>query len=320
MKINKIHTAFIVVLMLTLCSVGILHFYNKNKQYTFVTQPLSHSIILTDSDPTFELIVYSYRSKSMYFEKKAIQSISIKSLQTQDELKLNLDSIMLLENKTLIDKKHYYAYRMKLSTNLVDNSVFQPLNYPNASLQIQYVNGEELMLPIGEATLLRIEKLGVVNQVSSDIKITNLRGLVNVINDLSTLVGIEMNITTNLSSDIVIRQIGLLTEEVKINYDYVIFDEGLSSFTSPATEVFGETYHIFRVGEKELFEHHIVNSETRLILPLSYIGETNFLNEVGIYIEYVQNGVTKYYVFGTFCFFETTPNTSNWIKYQYERN
>jgi hypothetical protein len=317
LKAWKLVVALLFLLLITLLIMR--HFSNSNQMLTFLVSKKNYSLILTNSNQTFDIPFYVSKTHTMYTNKNAIESIHLMNHNQSNIVQLELIDIYRDNQEIIVDTKRYFAYRLTLKTNIEYNNMLDIIHFNVASLRMHYQNGEEITLFIGNVSLTKVDKLGTLNQLENDVKISSLKGLVNHIDGISTLVGIEMQLTKQSIVDVTIKRIGLVHNSIGINHDLIRHNNPINHSDDLAHEVFGTTYHIFNMSENTTFDYLMDTNIVRLTIPLYYNDVISFENELGIYIVYEIDNNIKYYIYGSFCFFNTSNRIHEWVKYEYER-
>jgi len=309
----------VVLIGMVISSMVYLQHQNSNKYYEFLTFKKHYSYVMTNEQDHIEIPIFISKKNTMYTEADAIESVYISSNSEDIGYSLRLRSIVYNKETYQQGLTTFHQYTLAFSLDF-DSSLLDVIKVKDATLLIKYTNEERLSLPVGYFSILKAQKLGTVGSESNHFRVTNIKGIINQVDEIQTLVGIMIRIQSNIDQNIKITEIVPISTSVEINYELTKVNEEDYYYNTLANEIFGDRFDIFNKGAMESTNIIIGSNESRISLPIAYTDGIMHINELGFIIRYEIDSVEYEFIYGTFKFFETSKNYIEIVKVIYERS
>jgi len=316
---RKMWMVVLPLFILTVAYGGMKNMENLNQKFEFLTILKHHSIVMTEKEDQFSIVLMTDRKNSMYTDPRTIRGVVLSDQNRKDQMMLHLISIQLISGDFHHQGKKYYRYEMTFKTDETAEHVHS-FNAVEAILEIKYGNGEDLSVGIGSISLLKAVRLGTQETEQNHLRITRIKPIVDVIEGTTTMVAVVLGMATNEDIMIRVEKIELVSAVVSVNHQYLKQAKREFNMEESIWDVFESPYHpFFEDGQKQV-DWALDANGTVMIVPISYPGKSLYVYEFGMIIHYRVNDESYRYVMGTFLFFETRTNALEVQVTIYERS
>lgn len=281
-------TILVIILVFSLLQI------RNSKRVEFLTIQNNYSHINDDTNP-LAVQVNCSRNDTMYFNKKLVKNCTFIDYENYDSFVVELVDISKQSKNLSHKNENYYSYRLLFKFPFSSNDIIVLNNF---YLNIEYINDEKIVLPMGSLALATNSYSG------TDIIISSMQGIVNRNNENDTLVGIVLR-PTSLTKNIQIIDIKAISSVVEVNLDEV---EEINNKTiinnELMEEILGKEYDIYNyIPSTKLNSPIEINSQ--YILPLMY-KKSQIITTIGLVIKYLNNDVEFEQIVYPFKFFSGT--------------
>lgn len=275
--------------------LSIVLLLEKEEEFMIITSPKIYSIYHSDDLETFTIEFLTNQPEHFYFDTDFISQLSISN--TEQTFPITILDLIVQPSVVLVNDTPYKLITMKCRTEMFSTNLW--VHIEDAILTIDYLNGKELSVEIGEFNYLFLE------QQYEDVALYELSATYEDVGDINSVGGININLHNRsletleiLSIDLVAT--GVLTNEAmmikrpKCDYDKTVAEclyiDSYSFFVTPVST----TLHEF-VLSKHNFEAYI---------PLSY-DLFPYISDFAIQVTYRINGFKRIFVVDDFPFMKT---------------
>ena len=303
---EKIDYILLILFILSTTITLFIFYYRNTQKLVFLTISDNYSVIVNE-DNLFSLNIKCSRQDTMYMNKEMVDSTYILDYTTQDTYLIELKDIKYIDRYSY-EQDSYYDYNLTFYIPFQSNGEIELKNF---YLIINYLNDESLNFKMGSLSILS------TNDLSSDILIKNMKGIVNVYDEKQYLVGIIFDIE-GLENSIEVINILTISGIVDLNLNKTVVLESHDILaTTIIDDLLDAPYDPFEKTNKGKLNMDL-DQEQILLIPLSY-NEKIQIKTLGFMIEYLKNGEYHYQLVYPFMFFNT--NTESIVeKFEYDYN
>ncbi|HHU56620.1 MAG TPA: hypothetical protein GXZ48_08110 [Acholeplasmataceae bacterium] len=299
-------------LVLTVIVIGIILAFiitRKPKDLIITTVKESYNTCSLISENDFiEINLYINQKDPMITDKQRISKVYITDKDLGTVINAKVESIDL-QGKIKLENKDFYCYKFIF----VINNLKSDIEINDAFLQIHFFNNKSLNINIGSVSIYKID-----NFDSSDLRIINLKGIVNIINNKKTLVGIIIGLENKSGGEVIIKDVKPLdlnlycSDWINVNGKNINSNDNISNYLDYKYSIKNSKRPFnIKVQEKEYF-----------LFPLSYKKHYE-IPRCGLKITYEIYGKEKKMYYEEFQFFinhERFIDINSFTFYHYENN
>ncbi len=307
---------FIVILIILSLITAFIFIYLASSKYDDVpilSVKHEYNMVFTSKDDCLDIPLYIGRNNTFISNYEEIESTSISNMNYT--LISYLESVEM-GSKIKYNNQDYYEFIFSLSLSSYDD-YNEPIFLSDGLFNINYKNGERLSFKIGNLSLFF--NTGIINY--NDLIIMKLNAVMNEVDYLETIVGINLSLYNNTNDDVTLNKI-----EIKNKYyglDYMSFEFGLIDSRCNLKERDSSYSYIdslIRNGDMNLV---IRKEEIKdIFIPLKYINGIKYLNRFPLYFTYKIGEVTYNSIQDDFLFSSSKSilNSNGIEKYVYKYN
>lgn len=291
-----------VVLVVSIIAI-IISIKRKADNYSYLTIEKTHYIFNDKTTISFGL--YSNKKKDEYLEKSNIVSSYIKDTISGDNYEVDIMQITNTSNNIIYENENYYYYQIDINLPIKNYEKMQLLN---TELIINFISFEKRIFPIGSIIL-------ETGDNSSAFYLTNLKGIVNKIDNKQILKGIGLSLKNETSSKLKIIDIEILDKRIENNHHQILrLNDNKYSNEILVDELSKSNYY----NNYSNYPIEIGFNEEHYFIELDYIDYIT-ITTVGLKIIYEKDGVKYNQYIMPFQFFNTTSNNINKTIYESNR-
>lgn len=271
-------------------------------------------------DQDLEIEIFANLGKSFFSDITQIDEVYLKDKTESNVVKLDLNQINKDSSKIKINDKKYYIFTFNFFINTNINSP-EPLEIKDAYISLEYYNGRNLELKIGNFTYTRVKHIGIPDD---DITVNHLLGLKNTINQIDTLAGVEIKIENRSTS--VIKLVGIESFDKNINFSLrnIVTPSSIESPKQNIEEILNKKYDFFNSESPLVLDYYINSNEVfSFFVPIKY-DKLYKTNKLAFKICFEKQGINKEIIFDNFLFFRdftlSTSEKSMIERYFYDFN
>jgi len=305
-KMHKNILAIIVIIILA--SLTYFFITRKPKDLILTTVPESYNSVslVNESDDIY---------LKLYINQKNTTLIDTQKIANAYFTDAKLDTIINTQVKDIsyygevdFDGTPYYCYQFHLVVDTLEN-----IEIDEAYLRINYYHLEDVVIRIGSLSIYKVNAFEC-----DDFRITNLKGIVNVIDNKKTLVGIIIRFENVRDDKITITDVKPLDVNLSCS-DYYQVDNRNIKANEDISSILGYEYDINQ-NSKDI--NISFTNEISILFPLAYQNHYE-IPQCGLVISYTLHGKDKKAYFNEFCYFinhERLIDLDELIFYHYENN
>lgn len=292
--------------------IGILLFQKDPVPLKIITSPNIYSYMKsTDVEPV-KLSMLINQLDTYYTEQEYVSNIEVFNDSTT--IPLTIKNIYQYPEEIIIENQSYYQVDFYVEIGFQSDDYL--ISIEDAFLHVTYINQEEFSVNIGEFHYIFNES------INTDISLGNYMATVFDYDNKRTVSGISLELNNTSSSNIIIKEIQLLSESVSLNNDYSIsLQRELDMFESVEDVLLQEfdTEDSYQMDDS----NHVlrVNNSISIYVPINYHGEIKYLHRACIKVVYEIDGETNEMIIDDFPFISTSifqPEYQNdFILYEY---
>lgn len=283
----------IIAVFLIFTGVFAINMYKKYTDFKILSISREYNLVFSDKEDKISIPLYFEKNNSFLSKKDKVSGVSIKN----ENYKISANLTDIIEGETikyLSDK--YYEYDFVLSFNAYDD-FNEPLFINDAIMNICYVNSEEMNFDIGNVSIY-------CNSNKNDsipFTIFKLSAVTNVVNNIETIVGINLSLNAKGSSIITLNSIN--TKNPFYEFDIKNYKNG----------VLGNKYDLNNLVKDYSYEKISLDNEPMnltfsnskslsIFIPLIYLNGIRYVESLSLYFSYSISGNDQSFVFPTFSF------------------
>jgi len=280
------------------------------KSYSYVSKYQENEEIIIN--------VYINQLDSYITQGENIESSYITDNNNEDHIILNLKKVNNCQEKISLNKDEFHLFQYIFDIEFLTDSDFS-LEIDNAYLCLEYAQDDFIKIGIGSFSFYKVEGFG-----SEDLSIARLKGVVNTVNNVKTLVGIAINFKNNNTIDLTITNIIPLVLKVETSNNDV---KKLNSFNYNSGDtiksILGYEFNPYQSNSSDIDLNLQINDleDDYYIFPLKH-QNIYPVNKVGFIVEYEIDNIKKKMYFDDFTFFTSSKYSKNEINkliyYTYE--
>lgn len=278
----------------------ILLFIPENKTFKIISSPKVYSILKSSDNETFTIQFLVNKNNTYYFDENFISSISLNSELDEEIIPLIIKEISYDSMIYEYENDKYYIVEIKLEVGF--NSDDFLIKFEKAYLELNYSNNEELKLYIGEFNYCFNE------DINTELSLNNLYSTVKEINGVNTVTGVYIKLNNISDENLVITNFNLGSNSVYFNNFYLseIFVEP-DLFDNVEDVLVLQDYN-FNIYSTDVYQSILLreNQSVMIYVPLSYIGDINYIHRFYIEIEYENEAGISKLVIDDFPFINTS--------------
>ncbi len=265
--------------------------FNKYKSFSILSIKKEYNLVVEDENDTLSIPLYLEKTNSFISSLKEVSSVSI----SNDEyiFKGKLKDISK-EDYVIYNDSKYYEYDYVISFLSYD-SFGEPIFIENAKFNILYNNSEKLSFDIGNMCIFFNSDL-----YDPVLTITDLSTVCNVIDNIDTIVGINITIRSNASN--------LKINNIKIKNKFYDLDNSLAINTTlerryNLLNLYTDYSYVSTSIDSKGIDKVLPGGESlEIFIPIRYIGSIKNLESFPIYISYTRDGIDGEYIMNDFLF------------------
>lgn len=286
-----------IILFSLIIGVTILLFIQKEEEVIIISRDYSYSVYHSDKQESINIELLTNQKESYHFNKDYIIDLNLHN--ETEELSVIVDDIFLGKDFLVYQDDEYYQVILKLSIPFTSNDLL--IEMENTYLEITYENRETIDIKIGDVVYLFNEK------VDHDITLGNLSATHEIINGYNSIGGINLELANTTNSNIMITDIYLLSNNVRVNKDLISTHKNCE-FTLSVSSCLGLESYDFNHEYKNIDLSILLgkNNDIDLYIPLIYLDSAKSIYELGLVITYEINNEVKQLIIDDFPFMKTS--------------
>jgi|SRR5690554_380984 len=297
----------IIGISFTLLIVAVLVFIliRNPKQTRFTVVKESYNTVsIKDEESSIVIDFYINKKDSFITDVNNIATAYISDQNQNNLINIDVEEFNYV-GSIKIDNEKFYLYKINIGIDFNND-----IELKEAYLQINYYNQENLKVNIGSFSSYKIDSFG-----SNNLSITNLKGIVNMVNGKKTLVGfaIKLNNINNKNIDV----LNIIPLDVNLECGRASDVKNINIKSNKEINAYLDYPYLF--DQKTEFKPLTINSEKYLLVPVYYNNHFE-INNFGLKIDYQIGGLNKCFYFNEFTFFidhERTIDLTNLTFYHY---
>lgn len=269
-----------VVVVLSTFSI-VQSFKRKDNAYYYL--PITRSHYLFKEYNNLKFNVYSNHQQDEYLQKDKIISSYIKDLHTNDYYEVIIKNIVEKEAEIRFENRFFYQYILTIEFPI---RTYQQMQLREAKLILNFDCDEKREFNMGSIILDNDENI-------SFFHLSNLKGVVNEINEIQTLKGVCLTLNKDFDENVRIIKIESLDNRVKAKEDgfFLIQDTSFDNEISIQTLVESDYCQGFVP-----YPSVITDNKINILIELDY-EEIQMITTMGFKITYERNNIEyKQYV------------------------
>lgn len=288
------------VLSFLIIVTTVLLFIPEKKSLKIISSPKIHSIYKSSENEEFKIEFLVNIIDTYYFDSEFMAHISLKSKLEEEELSLIIKDIIYQDSLYLFENDEYHLVEIALSIGF--NSDNYLIDYEDAYINIEYMNGEDLTLFIGEFNYM------FNNEINEDLLISNLSSTVFKIDGVSTVGGVFVELYNNSDENLVIRDFRIGSSSIVFNNYYLSEIYIIPDLYDSVEDVLLHDEFNYDLSVNIIEKSILVrqNQSIMLYVPISYTGEFNYIHRFFFEIDYVSNQGSRKIVIDDFPYISTS--------------
>jgi len=284
-------TGIIILIIGVLVSIYLIK--NKYDKVEILSLKQEYNLIFENSEDTINIPLYFKRDNSYLSRNSQIESVSLSNSSTT--LKGKLRSVTTGSTATYKDNT-YYEFIFSVSFPLYDD-FSEPLFLSDCNFNIKYQNGNTLSFDIGNVNVLF--NTNINNR--SDIKIVSLSAVTNEVNNILTIVGINISLNNISNKEVILNSIKINNKYYELDYMNYKLDKIDSKKVLVEDEQY--SYYMNSINNGVMNLNISRGSKIEIFIPLKYLSNIYSVNNIPLYIEYEIDGEHQEYIQDDFTFF-----------------
>lgn len=278
----------------------ILLFIPENKTFKIISSPKVFSILKSSDNETFTIQFLVNKNNTYYFDEDFISSASLNSELDEEIIPLIIKEISYDSMIYEYEKDKYYIVEIKLEVGF--NSDDFLIEFEKAYLELNYSNNEDLKLYIGEFNYYFNE------DINTELSLNNLYSTVKEIDGVNTVTGVYIKLNNISDENLVITNFNLGSNSVYFNNFYlseIFVEPDLFDDVEDVLVLQDYNFNIYTTG---IYQSILLreNQSVMIYVPLSYIGDINYIHRFYIEIEYENEAGVSKLVIDDFPFINTS--------------
>ena len=284
----------VIVLVITL---SILLFIKEDQELIIISSDNVYSIYHSDNYETFTIELLTNQPQNYYFDNNYLSSAALKN--DKQDLSIDIVKILHSDDTTLYKENEFYNIYFTAELSFISDDLL--ISMDNVFLHLNYMNGEEIIVSIGEFNYLFSDSF------SSDISLNNLSATHQEVNEINTISGVNLELGNLGDSNILITNVEIVSTNVKFNLGYSILrDECLH--TSTVNLCLNTDNYQFNQESNVIKTNFILrkNNVINIYLPLTYLNDSKFIYQFSIVVTYDMNNIEKTFIIDDFPYMRTS--------------
>lgn len=300
---NKIVIGSCILMLITLLALMIIRVSGKVDSIKITTIKKAYSFVSKFQEYEYINVPIFVNHKTNYYtDIKKIEETSLIDKNEENLVKLDLQKIESLNEIIKIDGEKFYLYHFKFK--IIEENNFE---FKDAYLKIDYIN-ESVKINIGSFSYYKVPYYGESDEI---ISITNLKAIVNEVDQTKSIVGIVLGIKNKSKKSINIVDAIPLDTNFSSSISEIVELEEIPNSSEKIDELLGYKYDYINFSETIKPNISIDDEEVKYILiPLKKVGKY-LSNDFGLEIDFLyENNIKKMFI-DNFIYFSGINN----IKY-----
>lgn len=310
------------ILVLMIVAIFIIYYKNDVSKTIKVTTFEKGYNYVSKYHENEEVIIDIYlSSKNTYITNiNNINECFIEDKNKENLIKLKLSNI-INKNIVSLNNNTFYQYQFIFNIDIKTESFYEVL-LSDAYLNINYLENDNIRIKIGSFSYYKIPH---TNDENNFLSLSRVRAIVNEIDNIKTIVALDLGIKNNTNHDIEIIEIRPLDVSLQASYGDVINTEGLSYYPSDDLKsILGYEYSFSFNNDAQALSIELAKGcNLYYLFPLKY-KFSYAINDVGFIIKYELDGQIYNFYFDDFIYFSNTNYNNDEINklqyYIYENN
>lgn len=301
------------ILLLLIGTLTVLLFVKEEKELIIISRNYPYSIYHTDNYETIDIEILTNLKDSYHFEQSYINSSRL--IGKENECSVDIKEIITSNHKVHLQSEDYYQVTFKLLIPFESNDYY--LEMEDVNLELIYDNSERISFDIGEISYLFMETY------PSYLSLSNLSATHQEVNGYNTIGGINIDLSNNSDTNIVITDIKILSQSVFVNKELIQINK-TCEYQSTVKDCIGQdTYNFHQEYQDDVLSLLVGKNNTlELYIPLLYKDRSTFIYEFSIEIEYRINNQNEVLIIDNFPYMKssifTTLNEDDFNVYKFD--
>jgi len=282
----------ITVTVFLILSACLIIFFDKNTSdfLSIVTIKQNYQRLMTE-DEELSITVYMSSNDSFVSEPSNIDSLYI--MDEYNEMEVGISDIRSLNYSESYQNTDYFAYVIDLNFQIIniDNYLLELIN---ANLEINYLNGEKVILEIGN---LSLNFRSYENPTYIDVY--RMFALYQVV-DFEYISGIVLGITNKTGMDVSISNINICNSNVTLDLDNAVLLSNIPSYQADINDILGYSYNPIGTSDNQTSLELI--QDNLIFIPFKYTDDIIRINRFPLIIEFRYNQLNNLYYIDDFQF------------------
>lgn len=295
-------------LLITLVIVFSIVLFNKYRSFNILSIEREYNKVITDSEDTLKIPLYLEKKDSFLTDKKRVTKVSFSS----DDYKLETN-IISIENTSRIEykDKKYYEFYYEVSFLSYD-SFSEPIFLENAYMNISYDNGNQMSYKIGNMNLYFNSDI-----TDTNLTITDLSSVCNIVNNVDTIVGINITIRSNVNN-ITLKSIKIKNKFYDLDNSFYLKTE-LNTRDNLTSFYKNYEYTTISISNNPIDVLLNAGDTFTAFIPIKYLNNIRYLDSFPLYISYDRLDNSYAYVMNDFTFLNknTFGSRNGLTEYEY---
>ncbi len=290
----KIMYSTVIILVIVL---SVLLFVKDEKELVIISSDNIYSIYHSDNYETFTIEVLTNQPQNYYFDNDYLSSASLKN--DNQDLSIDITNISQSDNPIYYQEDEFYNLYLTAELSFTSDDLL--ISMENVFLHLNYMNGEEIVISIGEFNYL------FYDEFSSDISLNNLSATHEEVNEINTISGINLELGNLSDSNILITNVQIVSSNVSFNHRYSLVRDECFHTSTVDTCLNVEDYQFNQ--ESNVLETSFIlrkNNVINLYLPLTYLNSSKFIYRFSIVVTYEINNEEKTFIIDDFPYMKTS--------------
>lgn len=295
-KLKSKKSVLVIICGLLICGLlfSIVRMSKIDRVMKIATVKKSYNFLsLVDETDKLIIPIYININSSFISKKENIKKSFIVDEDENNVIKIDLTELERTSHTANIDDENYYCYLYSFDIDKTDNIVIN-----DAYLRLDS-NETIIKMSIGSIT---INKTSTFDNSNNLISITNLKGIINTLDNEKTkgskreVVGIALGLKNNYNESIEIKSITPLDCNYNPAFSEIIYLESLPNSNERINNILGYEYDYYHYNQNTSEEKVVISGKERinLLLPLKKIGPYSS-NCFGLLVEFVNNRTKEEY-------------------------
>lgn len=299
-QLSKRNLIYVLIIMLTI-TLTLLLLIKEETELIIISREYPFSIYHSDNYETIDIELLTNYPNSYHFDSEFIAST--KATNTEEELSLSLKDVRKSSHSIYYQDMEFYLVTFSLTVPFTSNDL--EIEMENVTLEILYDNNETIEFKIGELNYL------FNDSNNSSMTLSNLSATHEDVNGYNTIGGVNIELSNTSMSNIVIKDIKLLSNSVHLNKSAMITGKTCDYISSVRDCLGVDNYDFNQEYNDEILNTLLgKNNSVELYIPLIYENKTDFIYEFAIVIEFQINSEIETLIIDNFPYMKTSVFTT----------